>query len=217
LAKIIAIDGPAGSGKSTVAKLVSLRLGFTYVDTGAMYRAITLKAVKEGLDLNNEKALIDLASRTHIDINTDENNRLLVLLDNENAEDLIRTPELTAKVKYLARVDGVRKYMVDLQRKIGEQKDCVFEGRDITTVVFPDTKYKFYLDADVKERAKRRLKDFKDPSLSLEEVEKDIEQRDLSDKNRNCGALRIASDAVLIDTTEMNIEEVADRICSYIK
>ena len=216
---IIAIDGPAGSGKSTVAGLVAGRLSFTYIDTGAMYRALTLKALREGVDLGDENALVGLAQRTELDIANDEKGELKVLLDNEDVAHLIRTPELTAKVSYLAKVKGVRKEMVKLQRKIGKRGKCVFEGRDITTVVFPETKHKFYLDASLKERAKRRHKELiegqKGPALK--DIEKDIEIRDHKDKTRSAGPLRKADNAIYIDTTDMSIEEVVNKVCSSIK
>src|SRR3989338_5720232 len=142
---IIAVDGPAGSGKSTIAKLLAKRLSYTYIDTGAMYRALTLKALRENINLKDGNALIDAAEKTNLDITNDKNGSLKVFLEGEDVTGLIRTPELTEKVSYLAKVEGVRKQMVKLQRKIGKRGNCVIEGRDITTVVFPRAKYKFYL------------------------------------------------------------------------
>ena len=212
---IVPIDGPAGSGKSTVAKLAARKLSFTYVDTGAMYRAVTLKAIREGINLEDKSALIALAQHVELDITNDKKGELKVFLNNEDVTGLIRTPELTAKVAYIARVKDVRKEMVHLQQRIGKRGKCIFEGRDITTVVFPQAKYKFYLDANLKERAKRRHKDLKD--VMLEDVEKDIAIRDHHDKTRQAGPLRRADDALYIDTTELSIEEVVDKVCSYIK
>lgn len=216
---IVAIDGPAGSGKSTVARLVAKRLSFTYIDTGAMYRALTLKAIRKGMNLQNENALVSLAKRTILDIVNDKDGNLKVLLDNEDVAHLIRTPELTASVSYLARVEGVRKKMVKLQQRIGKRGKCVFEGRDITTAVFPKANYKFYLDAGLEERANRRYKDLLKLGVkaSHADVEKDIEVRDHKDKTRSAGPLRKASDAIYIDTTTIGIEEVVDKVCFYIK
>ncbi|MBN1913425.1 MAG: (d)CMP kinase [Candidatus Omnitrophica bacterium] len=216
---IIAIDGPAGSGKSTVAKLIAKKLSYSYIDTGAMYRALTFKAIRESIDLEDEDALVKLAKRTTIDIVSDKDGNLKVLLDSEDVTGLIRTPELTAKVFYAARTPGVRVEMVKIQRAIGARGKCVFEGRDITTVVFPESKYKFYLDADVKERAKRRHLELavSGKKVSYEDTEKDVIERDNKDKTRKTAPLRRAEDAVYIDTTNMAINEVVDKIISRVK
>lgn len=215
---VIAIDGPAGSGKSTVSKLIAKELGLLYIDTGAMYRALTLKAMRSGLDLNNESSLIRLAGSTNIDLE-EADGRLNVFLDGENVSGSIRTPELTNNVKYIARVPGVRKEMVRLQRAIGERGGAVLEGRDIGTVVFPDADYKFYLDADVAERARRRHKELVESgrNVDLEAIKKDVVVRDESDMNRPVGALKVADDAIVVDTTDLSIDEVVDKILSYIK
>ena len=209
---IIAIDGPAGSGKSTVAKIIAKKLGLLYIDTGAMYRALTLKAMKKGLDLEDEKALIDLAKTTKVDLK--EKSKLLTFLDGEDVSALIRTPEVTAKVKYIARVPGVRHEMVALQRSIGSKTGAVLEGRDIGTVVFPNADYKFYLDASPEERAKRRLKDLLElgQDANVEDVKKDIIARDESDMKRSVGALKKAEDAVFIDTTDLSIDQVVNSL-----
>ncbi len=226
---IIAIDGPAGSGKSTIARLVAKRLSYTYVDTGAMYRALTLKALRKNIDLSDEAALAKLANETALDIVNDKDGSLKVLLDGEDVTHLIRTPQLTEKVFYVARTEPVRKRMVALQRKIGDRGNCVIEGRDITTVVFPNTKYKFYLDAGIQERANRRHKELlgekgqtlqeeiREQGLTLKSVEEDIKARDYKDKTRPVGPLRRADDAFYLDTTEMSIEEVVAAVCSRIK
>lgn len=216
---IIAIDGPAGAGKSTVAKLIAKKLSFTYIDTGAMYRALTLKAIREGLSLEDEDALVDLAKRTSLDIVNDKDKTLKVMLDGENVASLIRTLELTAKVFYLAKVEGVRKEMVKLQRKIGSRGKCIFEGRDITTAVFPKSKYKFYLDAKPEERTRRRHKELIElgQDIKYEDVEKDVKVRDERDKTRKIGPLRLSQDAVYIDTTNMSLEAVVNKVSSYIK
>lgn len=214
---IVAIDGPAGSGKSTVSKMIAKKIGVTYIDTGAMYRALTLRAVRDGLDLQNEDALIDLAHNTKIDLK-EEAGRLKVLLDGEDVSGHIRTPELTDKVKFIARVPGVRHEMVRLQRLIGERSGAVMEGRDIGTVVFPDADYKFYLDAHVDERARRRHKELSDTGqkVELEHIKRDVIVRDESDMKRSVGALKKASDAIVIDTTTLSIGEVVDKIISSI-
>ena len=214
---VIAVDGPAGSGKSTVSKKIAKALGLLYIDTGAMYRALTLKAIRQNLDLEDERALISLASSTKIDL-MEAKGALKVHLDGEDVADLIRTPELTKKVKYIARVPGVRQEMVKLQRAIGERTGAVLEGRDIGTVVFPDASFKFYLDADVEERAYRRHKELTElgQKVSLEDIKKDVVLRDESDMKRSVGALKKASDAIIIDTTNLSADEVVEKIMKCI-
>jgi len=215
---IIAVDGPAGSGKSTVSKLIASRLGLLYIDTGAMYRALTLKAIQSRLDLEDERSLIGLARTTEIDLK-DKGGALKVYLDGKDVTSSIRTHELTNKVRYVARVPGVRERMVDMQRSLAKRGGAVLEGRDIGTVVFPDARFKFYLDADVKERVKRRHRDLlaQGDDMTLELVEKDVVSRDTSDMNRSCGALKRSKDAILIDTTNLTIDEVAAKVLAFIK
>jgi CMP/dCMP kinase len=214
---VIAIDGPAGSGKSTVSKIIAKKLGIMYLDTGAMYRALTLKAIRQGMDLGDEKALARLASSTNINL-SEESGRLKIFLDSEDVTSLIRTPELTNSVKYIARVPGVRKEMVRLQRAIGEKSGAVLEGRDIGTVVFPDADFKFYLDASLEERTARRHKELIESgeSVRLEDIKKDVFARDESDIKRDVGALKKADDAVFVDTTDLSIDGVVDKILGYI-
>lgn len=217
---IIAIDGPAGSGKSTVSKLVAKKLGLLYLDTGAMYRALTLKAMEKKLNLKDKKALVKMARNTNIKLKASADlKRVNVFLDKRDVTYQIRTPEVTDNIKYVAVVPGVRKCMVKIQRSMGEKQGAVLEGRDTTTVVFPDATYKFYLDADLKERAKRRYKELRElgVKVSLREVEDDARRRDRSDKTRLVGPLKMAKDAIYIDTTKMSIDEVVERILSNIK
>lgn len=214
---VIAIDGPAGSGKSTVSRILAENLNLIYIDTGAMYRALTLKAMRKGLDLTDEDNLTELAHSTHVDLK-EHNGRLEVILDGEDVSGLIRTPELTNNVRFIARVPGVRKEMVRLQRAIGRRGGAVLEGRDIGTVVFPDADYKFYLDADVDERARRRHKELVESGqeIGLETIKKDVEARDESDMKRSVGALKAAFNAIVVDTTNLSIDEVAEKLLSYI-
>jgi len=214
---IIAIDGPAGSGKSTVSKLIAKKLDLLYIDTGAMYRALTLKAMRKGIALEDEKALAELAKATKIELKN--KGSLRVILDDEDVSSHIRTPEVTANVKYIARTPGVRHEMVKLQRAMGEGSGGVLEGRDIGTVVFPDARYKFYLDASAEERARRRHKDMLaiGAKQEVDRIKKDIIERDASDVNRPVGALKQADDAIYIDTTNLSIDDVVNRIKSYIK
>ncbi len=218
---IIAIDGPAGSGKSTIACLLARKLKFDYIDTGAMYRAFTLKAVREGLDLNNEEALVALAEKTALDIRQDTGNGdgIKVMLDNEDVALLIRTPQLTKQVSYIAKAAGVREVMKQGQRRIGKRGRCVFEGRDIGTVVFPEATHKFYLDADFNERVSRRYKELleKSQNVKIDDIDRDLKIRDRKDMTREIAPLLRADDAMYIDTTHLNIDEVVDKIAGYIK
>lgn len=215
---IIAIDGPAGSGKSTVSKMIAKSLGLLYIDTGAMYRALTLKAMKMSLRLEDEDALVKLACSTSIDLR-ENGGSLHIFLDGEDVSGAIRTVEVTNNIKYIARIPGVRREMVKLQRSIGKKHGAVLEGRDIGTVVFPDADYKFYLDADVEERANRRYKELaaSGNNISMDALKEDVIARDLSDMERAVGPLKRAEDAIFIDTTRLSIEGVAEEALSHIR
>lgn len=216
---IIAVDGPAGSGKSTVSKEVARKKGLLYIDTGAMYRALTLKAMSSKLDLSNENAIIGLAQNTRIDLTYKQDDGLSVFLDGEDVTDKIRTPELTNNVKFISGVAGVREEMVKMQRaaaRIGA--GAVLEGRDIGTIVFPDADKKFYLDADINERTKRRYKELvkAGQAVSLSDVEEDVRIRDKNDIEREYGPLKKADDAIVVDTTGLTIDQVVEKMLSYI-
>lgn len=216
---VIAVDGPAGSGKSTVAKILAEKLSFLYIDTGAMYRALTFKALKEKIDLNNKKAIIDLSNNTRIELKRADNS-LKVYLDSEDVTSQIRTQEVTRNVKPIASIEEVRHNMVKLQRALGMSRNgSVLEGRDIGTVVFPDAKYKFYLDATVEVRAERRFKELKEKGIatSLQEVKNDVVVRDKSDMVRKVGPLKRADDAVLVDTTGLTIDEVVNKLLELVR
>lgn len=211
---IIAVDGPAGAGKSTVSKLLAQRLGFVYIDTGAMYRALTLKAIEQGIDINDAKALEDMARSTSIDLVNSPDGKLRVLLDGNDVSLQIRQPRITACVSDVARVPGVRKVMVTLQRRLGKARDSVLDGRDIGTSVFPDAEKKFYVDAAFDERVRRRHKELREAGqeVSLEEVASDLRNRDTIDSTRECSPLKKAEDAVYIDTTDLTIGQVVDKM-----
>lgn len=217
---IIAIDGTAGSGKSTIAKLVAKRLKLAYIDTGAMYRALTLKAMQAGLDLRNEAALVDLVKHTSIELKEDREGKQSVFLDGKDVTGQIRTPEVTSNISYIADVPAVRAEMVKLQRSIGHAagKGAVLEGRDIGTVVFPDAYKKFYLDASIEERARRRHKELFESGVKadLARIEKDIRIRDEKDKTRKVGTLKKAAGAIFIDTTDLTIPKVLEKVLAYI-
>jgi len=212
---IIAIDGPAGSGKSTVAKLVARKLNLFYIDTGAMYRALALKSIRAGIDPNNEESLASLALQTEISLNYDtKTGRLVVLLDKEDVSEEIRRPFITEIVSYIAKIKKVREIMVALQRKMAEGKKSILEGRDIATVVFPDAYKKFFLDAAPEERVKRRYLELREKKLPIEEskVKNDIENRDKIDSTREIAPLRRSPDAIYIDTTNLTIDQVVERV-----
>lgn len=216
---VIAIDGPAGSGKSTVAKEVAHRLGFLYIDTGAMYRALTLKAINKGLDFSDNEALVELSKNTDIELK-ESGDSLKVYLDKKDVSHKIRSMEVTTKVKLLASLKDIRENMVKLQRKLGSlSSGAVLEGRDIGTVVFPDAAYKFYLDASFEKRVERRFRELKEKgfSVSPEEIEADVRNRDASDMTREIAPLKKAEDAKVIDTTNMAVEEVAGKILEIVK
>ncbi|HSA32034.1 MAG TPA: (d)CMP kinase [Candidatus Omnitrophota bacterium] len=218
-ASVVAIDGPAGAGKSTVAKRLAVRLNFSYLDTGAMYRSVTLKAMRQGVPLDNEDALAHMAKNTRLDLRGNPQSGLKVFLDGEDVSDEIRTPEVTNQTFYIARAPKVRAVMVELQRAIGSGTDVVIEGRDIGTVVFPEARFKFYLDASVEERAERRFKEFREKGkeIALAQVIEDVRKRDETDFNRSVGPLRKAEDAVVIDSTRMSIDEVVEAMARHVE
>jgi cytidylate kinase len=210
----IAIDGPSGAGKSSVAKKLAARLNIDYIDTGAMYRAIAYKMLREGIGVEDRDALKAMLENTNIDFSRGE-----TILDGEVISGKIRTPEISKLASDASALPEVREKLVSLQRAMGEAKSVVMDGRDIGTVVFPKAKYKFFLTATVKERAKRRWLELREKGLDVEldDVEADIIQRDHNDSTRELNPLRKAEDAIEIDTTAMNLEQVTQHILSYIE
>ncbi len=216
---IIAIDGPAGAGKSTVAKILAKELGFLYIDTGAMYRAVTLKVLDEKIDIKDAARIIEAASRANIDLINNPDGSLKVLLDGRDVSYRIREPLITKFVSDIARIKGVREVMLELQRRFAKLGDCVLDGRDIGTVVFPNADKKFYIDADFKERVRRRHKELNDlgQEVTTKDVESDLANRDNIDSTRDVAPLKKADDAIYIDTTKLSIEEVVNKASSYIR
>ncbi|HLV31862.1 MAG TPA: (d)CMP kinase [Chitinispirillaceae bacterium] len=210
---IIAIDGPAGSGKSSTAKAVASRLKITFLDTGAMYRAITLKCLREGVAASDESALAGIISNTRIDFEGVPPD-MRVLLDGEDITEAIRGEDVTANVSDYCVPVVVREELVRQQREIGHKGSVVCEGRDIGTVVFPDADLKFFMVASVQERARRRQKDFELLGIkkTLEELEKEISLRDYKDSSRKISPLKKADDAVEMDTTGMTLEQQIELI-----
>ena len=212
------MDGPAGAGKSTVARITAQKLGFLYIDTGAMYRALTLKALELNIGVNDTAALIEMARATSIDLVNNAQGVLTVFLDGKDVSAPIRHPRITKLVSDIAKIKGVRVIMLELQRKLGLARDSVLDGRDIGTVVFPDADRKFYIDADFNERARRRYKELKEAGqdITLQDIENDLRNRDNIDSTRECAPLKKADDAIFIDTTNLAIEEVVNKVLGYI-
>lgn len=212
--KIIAIDGPAGSGKSTTAKLLARRLGYTFLDTGAMYRAVALFALRNGVPFDDADALEQLASRADIEFKNDEEKGQLIFLNNKDVTDAIRTPEATHGSSAVAVHPGVRREMVRRQRMMGQKGNIVAEGRDTTSVVFQDADLKIYLKADLKTRAQRRLLEaiHRGETTTLEEQVKLLTDRDENDTGRKESPLTQVPDAIVVDTTSMTIEEQVETI-----
>ncbi len=214
---IIAIDGPAGAGKSTVAKKLAQILNISYLDTGAMYRALTLKALREKINLEDEPQLVNLAKRTTIDL-MQGGEKLKVILDGSDVSEEIRSLEVTNKTFYIARTPGVRQIMVGWQRAIASKKGVVAEGRDIGTVVFPNATYKFYLDANLQERSDRRYKELiaQGKTVDAKKLLQEVKERDEKDLNRPVGPLKRADDAIYVDTTDYSVDQTVKEILKYI-
>lgn len=212
---IIAIDGPAGSGKGTLAKALSEKLNLINIDTGATYRCVALKAIRNGITLEQPDKIIQLSKNIDIQLSTDGK----VFLDKEDVTKEIRSKEVTEIVSQLSSIVEVRKNMVDIQRKIAKGKDVVMEGRDITTVVFPNTKYKVYLDATLESRTERRFKENKEKGIdmSYEEVYENIKKRDYNDMHKEVGALKKTKEQTYIDTTNLTVEQEVAIVENIIK
>ncbi|MCD8502668.1 MAG: (d)CMP kinase [Bacillaceae bacterium] len=215
----IAIDGPAGAGKSTVAKLVAEKIGYTYIDTGAMYRAITYKAINHNVDLLNGKALGALASVTRVELKRGSNIQQLVFVDGEDVTELIRTAEVTNNVSHVAAHKDVRLQMLHIQQQIAENGGVVMDGRDIGTAVLPSAEVKIFLSATVDERARRRHEEnlAKGYPSDFERLKAEIALRDKRDSERETAPLKKAEDAIEIDSTSMTIQEVVSNILTIVK
>jgi len=215
---VIAIDGPAGSGKSTTARLVARALGFVHIDTGAMYRAVTLQALREDVPLGDDKALAEVARRAHIELGNSASGPW-VRLNGEDVTKAVRRPQVDLRVSRVSEVPGVREEAVREQRRLADNADVVMEGRDIGTVVFPNADVKVYLVATVEERARRRQKELALRGINheLADVLADLQRRDQHDSKRAVAPLRPAPDAVWIDTTKLTIEQQVEKVVEQVR
>jgi len=211
----IAIDGPAGAGKSTIARAAAEKMNLIYVDTGAMYRAMALFMVREGVDLQDEETIIRKCQEADITIRY-ENGAQVVLLNGENVNAYLRTEEVSHAASFVSVIPRVREKLVELQKRLAAESDCIMDGRDIGTCVLPHADRKIYLTASSAVRAKRRYDELtaRGESCELKKIQEDIEERDYRDMHREASPLKQAEDAVLVDTSDMTVEQVIDRILS---
>lgn len=215
---VVGIDGPAGSGKGTVTKRVANKLGLINIDTGITYRCVALEVLNQNISLDDKEKIIEVAKNIKIEIDNTPNGDIVFLNGKDVTKD-IRSKEVTKIVSPVSSIKEVRFLMVDMQRKLAEGKNVIMEGRDICTYVFPNADVKIYLDASIEERAKRRYKENQEKSIEMtyEEVYESIKNRDENDKAKEIGALKVAEDSVIVDTTSLTIDEVVDRIIEIIK
>ena len=214
---IIAVDGPSGAGKSTVAKALAKRLGYVYIDTGAMYRAVALNAKEKAISIEDERALGRLASALNI-IFIMVGKETRVFCNEEDMTEAIRSPEISLLASEISKRKGVRKVLVRMQRRMGREGGVVLEGRDIGTVVFPNADVKFYLDAETEERARRRFNELKGKGIrgNFKKTLREVMQRDHSDMHRTHSPLKKAADAMLIDSTQRSVEEVVKEMARIV-
>lgn len=216
---VIAIDGPAGSGKSTVARRVADELGYLYIDTGAMYRAVALEALRRGLTLDQQDEIIDIANELDMQFTRDESGNLRLIVDGEDVSDEIRLPEVTELSSPVSAIQEVRRRLVELQRQMGARGGVVMEGRDIQTVVFPEAEVKIFLSASEDERARRRLEELRQKGINatFAEVKRALVERDERDTARDVAPLLKAEDGVEINTDHMTVEEVVNAVLDIVK
>ena len=215
---IVAIDGPAASGKSTTAKMVAKKLEMTYLDTGAMYRAVTLALLRSNTDLDDYDSVCQVVDELELDI-YDKGSKTIVKLDGEDVSETIRSMPVTENVSAVSAMKYVRQTMVEIQRNIGKKTNCVVEGRDIGTVVFPDAELKIFMVADVNMRAERRFKDIREmgENRSFQEVLTDLKRRDEKDSTRAYSPLQKADEAIEIDTSMLSIDQQVEKIINLLK
>ncbi len=215
---IIAIDGPAGAGKSTIAKLIAKQLGLVYIDTGAMYRAVGLKAKRNNIACSEQEKIEEMLKNTEVELKN-ENGATAVYLDGENVSTEIRLPEISRMASDISAVPAVRYAMVEMQRSMANKTDTILDGRDIGTFVLPNADVKIFLTASVEERAERRYKELiaRGENVKREDVRSDIEKRDYNDSHRALAPLKKADDATEVDTTGMTIDQVCEKIILLVR
>ena len=214
----IAIDGPSGAGKSTVARALAKRLGYIYIDTGAMYRSVALRVKKKSISPEDESAVSQLASSLHLTL-IPEGEQIRVFCDGQDVTEAIRTPEISRLASHISKQKAVREALVRMQREMGKEGGVILEGRDIGTVVFPDAEVKFYLDAEGDERARRRYEEMVDKGVKvdLKETQEELVQRDHHDMHRIHSPLKKANDAIYIDSTHRSVEEIVEEMTRIAK
>lgn len=212
----VAIDGPAGAGKSTIAKLVAKEKGYIYVDTGAMYRGLAIHFLKKGIDPENKEAVAKACQDAEVTIGY-ENGIQQIYLNGENVTEMLRTEEVGNMASKTSAIPEVREKLLDLQRSLAREKDVIMDGRDIGTNILPNADVKIYLTASVETRARRRYDELKEKGTdcSLDEIARDIRERDERDMTREIAPLKKAEDAILVDSSDMTIQQVVDEICGY--
>ncbi len=213
---LVTIDGPAGSGKTTVSRMVAEKLGFDYVDTGALYRGVAYAAVQAKIELDDDNALDQMCRSLVIRLDR-EKDGLHLFINDVDVSSKIRTPAIAMAASAVSARPVVRKFLLKLQRHLGRHRQAVFEGRDMGTVVFPDAEVKFFLDADVKVRAKRRYRELADDhDVTLDQVRQDMQRRDKNDSTREVAPMKVAADAIYVDTAEMSIDDVVGLIAGTV-
>lgn len=212
--KVVAIDGPAGSGKGTVAKILASKCNLMYIDTGAMYRAVAYQTLKDNISIEDEEKIVEIAKNSKIEFIDGK-----TYLNGEDISKEIRTMEVTRIVSPISSIVKLREILVDLQREMAKGANVIMEGRDITTVVFPNATYKFYLDASVEERANRRYKENKEKGMdvSYDEILENIKKRDYNDMHKEVGSLTRTEDSIYVDSTNLTIDEVVEKIKKIIE
>lgn len=214
MGKIVAIDGPAGSGKGTVAKILAAKCNLVYIDTGAMYRAVSYLTLKNNIAIDDEEKIVEIAKNSKMEFVGDK-----LFLNGEDVSKEIRTMEVTKIVSQMSSIVKLREVMVDMQRALASSNNVIMEGRDITTVVFPNADYKFYLDATIEERAKRRFKESQEKGIeaTYEEIYNNIAARDYNDMHKEVGSLMRTDDQIYVDSTNLTIDEVVDKMYKIIE
>ena len=214
MGKIVAIDGPAGSGKGTVAKILAAKCNLVYIDTGAMYRAVSYLTLKNNIAIDDEEKIVEIAKNSKMEFVGDK-----LFLNGEDVSKEIRTMEVTKIVSQMSSIVKLRDVMVDMQRALASSNNVIMEGRDITTVVFPNADYKFYLDATIEERAKRRFKENQEKGIeaTYEEIYNNIAARDYNDMHKEVGSLMRTDDQIYVDSTNLTIDEVVDKMYKIIE